>query len=125
MPDLLFVYGTLHPDRAPLAILPTVRRLRSRGPATVRGTLYPLGQYPGLLLPGPVPREVAGELFQLPSDPAVLARLDAYEDFRPADPAGSLFLRIQTCATLPGGNRQTCWVYVYNQHVPNEIQPER
>jgi gamma-glutamylcyclotransferase (GGCT)/AIG2-like uncharacterized protein YtfP len=116
MPDFLFVYGTLHPDRAPAAILPTVRRLQSLGPATVRGTLYHLGDYPGLLIPGPV---------QLPTDTGALASLDAYEDFRPADPVGSLFVRIRTPATLPGGDHQTCWVYVYNQYIPNDIQPER
>jgi gamma-glutamylcyclotransferase (GGCT)/AIG2-like uncharacterized protein YtfP len=118
MPDCLFLYGTLHPDRAPAAIRSTARLLQSRGPATVVGTLYQLGRYPGLLLPGPAPRIVPGELFLLPPDAESLASLDAYEDFRPADPAGSLFLRIETEATLPDESRKSCWVYVYNRPIP-------
>jgi gamma-glutamylcyclotransferase (GGCT)/AIG2-like uncharacterized protein YtfP len=52
------------------------------------------------------------------SDAATLARLDRYEDFRPDDPDASLFLRVETTATLPDGSRHRCWVYVYNRPVP-------
>jgi len=121
MPELLFIYGTLHPERAPAAIAATARRLRPLGGATVRGRRYELGEYPGVVLSGDIGDQVRGELFLLPEGAegaAVLARLDAYEDFRPADPAGSLFLRQRTQATLEDGTQRVCWVYTYNHPLP-------
>jgi gamma-glutamylcyclotransferase (GGCT)/AIG2-like uncharacterized protein YtfP len=122
MPDLLFIYGTLHPDRAPAAIASTARLLKpfdgGSNRATIQARLYDLGAYPGVVLSDEPADIVSGELFILPDDPAVLARLDDYEDFRPNDPAGSLFLRQRVRATLQDGpNAGTtilCWVYTYN-----------
>jgi gamma-glutamylcyclotransferase (GGCT)/AIG2-like uncharacterized protein YtfP len=115
MPDALFIYGTLHPDRAPAEIASAARRLKSLGPATIRATLYNLGAYPGAILDtSAVP--IPGELFSVPDAPT-LARLDWYEDFRPDSPADSLFLRVETTATLPDGSQVPCWVYVYNGEV--------
>ena len=116
MPELLFIYGTLHPDRAPAEIADAARRLKPLGPATIRGRLYDLGAYPGVVLDDSATRKIPGELFTVP-DVETLARLDAYEDFRPGDPANSLFLRVQTTATLPDGSQRVCWVYVYNAEV--------
>ncbi|HWB32771.1 MAG TPA: gamma-glutamylcyclotransferase family protein [Acidobacteriaceae bacterium] len=119
-PILLFIYGTLHPDRAPREIAPVARRLKPCGMATVRGRLLDLGEYPGLLLEdaaGDRAREVPGELFEVP-DAAALARLDAYEDYRPGEEAASLFLRVRTTATSADGSRLFCWVYVYNGGAP-------
>jgi gamma-glutamylcyclotransferase (GGCT)/AIG2-like uncharacterized protein YtfP len=116
MPTLLFIYGTLHPDRAPREIATAARRLKPIGPATIHGHLYHLGEYPGAILDSTAP-PIPGELFTVP-DAETLAALDAYEDFRPNDPANSLFLRTQTTATLPDGSRLTCWVYTYNCEIP-------
>jgi gamma-glutamylcyclotransferase (GGCT)/AIG2-like uncharacterized protein YtfP len=113
MSPLLFIYGTLHPDRAPREIATAALRLTSAGPATIRGHRYDLGEYPGVVL-DPTGPEISGELFTVP-DAAALAALDAYEDFRPDDPANSLFLRLETTATKPDGSPAPCWVYVYNQ----------
>jgi gamma-glutamylcyclotransferase (GGCT)/AIG2-like uncharacterized protein YtfP len=118
MPYPLFVYGTLHPDRAPAAIAPAVRTFRRLGPATVPGRLYDLGEYPGIHLNVPDPQLIPGTLFHLPEDPAILAQLDAYEGFDPAFPAQSLFLRQLTSATLPDGTTLACWIYLYNGPLP-------
>jgi gamma-glutamylcyclotransferase (GGCT)/AIG2-like uncharacterized protein YtfP len=121
MPELLFIYGTLHPNRAPAEIASAVRRLKSLGPATIHAKLYDLGEYPGIVLDHSASHTVAGELFAVP-DAETLTLLDAYEDFRPHDPAHSLFLRTQTTATLPDGSSLTCWVYVYNRDPPSDPQ---
>jgi gamma-glutamylcyclotransferase (GGCT)/AIG2-like uncharacterized protein YtfP len=116
MSTLLFIYGTLHPDRAPAEIASAARRLTLIGPATIRARLYNLGAYPGVILDdtaAPIP----GEVFLVP-DAATLAALDAYEDYRPIDPINSLFLRVQTTATAPDGSLHPCWVYIYNREVP-------
>jgi gamma-glutamylcyclotransferase (GGCT)/AIG2-like uncharacterized protein YtfP len=119
MSEPLFVYGTLHPDRAPREIAPVVALLKPLGTATLRGRLLNLGAYPGLILPGE--DEIRGELFGLPEDRALRARtwaaLDAYEDFRPESPATSLFTRVLTMVTLPDGSRQRAWVYLFNEPV--------
>ncbi|MBB5058699.1 gamma-glutamylcyclotransferase (GGCT)/AIG2-like uncharacterized protein YtfP [Granulicella aggregans] len=125
MPDPLFIYGTLHPDRAPAAIAPTARLLKpfggGRNGATIQARLYDLGAYPGVVLSDDPADTVSGELFILPENPAVLARLDDYEDFRTSDPAASLFLRQQTLATLQdsadAGTEIACWVYTYNRSI--------
>ena len=117
MPTPLFIYGTLHPDRAPAEIAFAVRRLTPVGPATIRGTLLDLGEYPGVLLDDtqdPAASAIPGELFTVP-DAETLAALDAYEDFRPGDPGASLFLRVETAATLRDGSSLNCWVYIYNR----------
>ncbi len=122
MPILLFIYGTLHPDRAPRGIARVARRLKPVGRATIPGRLLDLGEYPGLILPDSARpgdsaasdvEAVPGEVFEVP-DLATLAALDRYEDFRPDDPETSLFLRVEADVTLSDGSPLRCWVYVYN-----------
>jgi gamma-glutamylcyclotransferase (GGCT)/AIG2-like uncharacterized protein YtfP len=117
MHTLLFIYGTLHPDRAPAEIAAAARRLTPFGSATIRARLYHLGAYPGAVLDSTAP-PIPGELFTIP-DADTLAALDAYEDFRPASPADSLFLRVETTATTPDGASHACWVYIYNRELPH------
>lgn len=116
MPTCLFIYGTLHPNRAPAEIAAAARRLTSIGPATIRARLYNLGAYPGAIL-DPTAAPIPGELFAVP-DAATLAALDTYEDFRPADPDASLYLRVETTATMRDGSHRPCWVYAYNGRLP-------
>ncbi len=119
MPTHLFLYGTLHPDRAPREIAPAARRLTPIARGTIRARLYHLGAYPGVILADetdPAAPEIPGEVFLVP-DAATLAALDAYEDFRPQDPANSLFLRTKTVVTFDDGSRESCWVYVYNRNL--------
>lgn len=118
MPNRLFVYGTLHPDRAPAEIAAAVRRFHSPVSATVLGHLRDLGPYPAMRLDLPNPAPVQGTLFTLPDDPNLLAQLDAYEGFDPAQPASSLFLRQTTTATLATGETLPCWIYTYNHPLP-------
>jgi gamma-glutamylcyclotransferase (GGCT)/AIG2-like uncharacterized protein YtfP len=119
MPALLFIYGTLHPDRAPREIAAAARRLIPIGPATIRGHRHDLGEYPGVIL-DPAAPAIEGELFTVP-DAATLDALDAYEDFRPADPGNSLFLRVETTAIRADNSAVICWIYVYNRAVAGTV----
>jgi gamma-glutamylcyclotransferase (GGCT)/AIG2-like uncharacterized protein YtfP len=114
-PRHLFVYGTLRPGHAPAAIASEVRKLEEVGPAAIPGRLYDLGAYPGAVLDAAAETHVDGTVLRLPADPSVLAALDAYEGFDPADREGSLFVRTATSVTLSGGKTLACWVYVYNR----------
>ena len=113
----LFIYGTLHPDRAPDEIRGAVERLRLIGLGTILGELHDLGEYPALA-PGGKRERVFGTLFALPDEIETLQTLDAYEGFNPREPETSLFRRRERTITLPDGRKERHWVYVYNRELP-------
>ena len=94
MSDFLFAYGTLQPGLAPAEIAPTVSKLLQVGEAFIHGLLYDLGGHPGAVLDSASQERIIGSIYQLPDDPTVLAQLDAYEEFDPAEPESSLYLRV-------------------------------
>jgi gamma-glutamylcyclotransferase (GGCT)/AIG2-like uncharacterized protein YtfP len=116
MEERVFLYGTLRPGHAPREIADAVSRLRRVGAGTVRGRLYDLGAYPGVVLDAAA-AQVRGEVFAVP-DGETLARMDAYEGYYAGDPAASLFLRVRGAVALDGGASEDCWVYVYNGPLP-------
>ena len=120
----LFVYGTLSPRHAPPEIAATVGRLRPVGPASVRGRLYDLGEYPGAVLSKNSRTLIHGEVFELPTDAQTLSSLDSYEGFEPAKPSSSLFVRRAMPVVMDDGTRVRCWIYVYNGAV-KDAQPVR
>lgn len=110
-------YGTLrrgHPKHAELGL---PRALRYIGPRAVRGALFELGEYPGLVA-GDDTVEV--ELYEIRDD-SVLERLDRYEGFDPTRPAESPFVRetihVRRLAHS-GGLECLAWVYRFNGPVP-------
>lgn len=110
----LFVYGTLrrsvaHPMHAPLR-----ETASPLGDARVRGVLYRVASYPGLVLDGGA-GWVLGELYYL-RDPDVLVQLDAYEGAGPDDPEPREFRRVRARAErLEGleGHEHEVWLYEY------------
>jgi putative glutamine amidotransferase len=118
----LFAYGTLLPGLAPTAMQEVVERMRPVGPAAVRGRLFDLGPYPGLVL-DVAAGAVHGQLLDVPDDPELWLRMDAYEGFVPDDPARSLFRRVMCRATFADGSDTIdCWVYVYNGNLAGARQ---
>jgi gamma-glutamylcyclotransferase (GGCT)/AIG2-like uncharacterized protein YtfP len=82
--------------------------LIDRGPCTIAGTLYDLGEYPGLVRGD---GHVAGELYEL-TEPAVLAELDRYEEYDPLDEAKSMYVRRAVRLVRP---TLDAWVYYFNR----------
>jgi len=96
---LVFVYGTLR--RGGLRSMPDLfPGSKFVGGATVRGSLYDLGEHPGLLLDEPG-STVVGEVYEV--DEETLRELDEIE-------APSDYHRKQTEVSL-GGRTLACWVY--------------
>ncbi len=113
----LFVYGTLmssarHPMGRRLA-----REARLLGRATIRGWLFDLGRYPGLVESGEKDGLVHGEAYLLGSAEASLRWLDAYEGFMPGHPQSSDYERVLRSVELETGECLTAWVYLYRRDV--------
>ena len=117
MSESVFIYGTLLPGAAPREIADAAAQLRFAAEGFVRGRLYDLGHYPGAVLDPASEHRIHGAVFTLPDDPAVLRALDAYEEFDPAAPELSQFVRVRAVATLAAGGAVECWIYVYNRDV--------
>ena len=115
MSDLLFAYGTLIPGCEPAHMSPVCSRMERIGDATVRGTLYDLGSFPGVVVEGE--GMVRGVLLRVPRD--AWAALDAYEGCPLPGGDGGLFERIRTTAHLATGEALNCWLYVYARDVGN------
>jgi gamma-glutamylcyclotransferase (GGCT)/AIG2-like uncharacterized protein YtfP len=117
-----FFYGTLQSgSRNPVA-----RRIHARlvaeGPGQVRGALHAVPDWDGwfpALLGGP--GIVHGQVYGVGPDfsPADLAAMDTYEDFDPADPTRSLYLR-RSLPLVSGGVVQ---VYCFNRPLPPGARP--
>lgn len=106
----LFVYGTLRTDfDGPMA-----RRLRTEavlvGPARVKGALYCIADYPGMVMADE--DWVTGDLFALPDPAATLRWLDIYEECAPCFPRPHEYRRERWEVEVAGGTIDA-WVYVY------------
>lgn len=98
---------------------PVCQQLVAIGSATIRGDLYDLGPYPGVILDGAAGR-VRGQVVRVPSTD-LWRRIDAYEACPQPGSTDGLFRRVRTIATLERGARDVeCWVYVYNHPVRAE-----
>jgi gamma-glutamylcyclotransferase (GGCT)/AIG2-like uncharacterized protein YtfP len=115
MSEFLFAYGTLQPGYAPAEIASAVEKLLPIGEAFVHGVLYDLGGHPGAVLDSSSQERIIGTVYQLPENPKVLAEFDAYEEFFPAEPESSPYLRVLCPVSLATGGSLQCWVYVYNR----------
>ena len=117
MKDYLFAYGTLAAENAPPKIAGTVKKLKCIGEGFIFGRLYNLGEYPAAVL-GTSPRsKIFGKIYELPDDPRLLDRLDAYEEFDSEHPGKSLFVRRQASINRSNKQKVKGWVYDYNGDV--------
>lgn len=107
--DYVFVYGALmrglelHHYLAGAVFVDT---------GWTRGQLLTLGRYPALVAGTD---QVSGELYRLADAPAALEALDDVEEFDPADPERSLYLRIRADIHKSDGSVVAAWLYRYNK----------
>jgi gamma-glutamylcyclotransferase (GGCT)/AIG2-like uncharacterized protein YtfP len=120
--EFLLLYGSLGSREPMHAELGLDKALQPFGPREIHGSLYDLGEFPGLVLES---GRVVAELFKI-RDTSVLLRLDKYEEYDAAKPKQSLFRR--TAIQLPryrswiankllGHPTIDAWIYVYNQPI--------
>ena len=107
--ELLFIYGTLLPG---LRLERAMDGAQHLGPAKVKGRLYDIGSYPGLVEGEDL---VAGEIYRL--DPQHLRRLDEVEEMVADDQDASLFWRVRIQIASGAHATQWVWCYRYNRSV--------
>jgi gamma-glutamylcyclotransferase (GGCT)/AIG2-like uncharacterized protein YtfP len=115
--EYLFVYGTLLSKQASPEIAGLIRQLGRIGPATTKGRLYDLGEYPGAIVDPSSRTLVYGEVYRLPPGEDLLTKLDLYEEYDPLAPQDSLFVRTRCFAKTFDGRTLECWIYTYNGNV--------
>jgi gamma-glutamylcyclotransferase (GGCT)/AIG2-like uncharacterized protein YtfP len=115
VPPLLVLYGSLRRGEESYRKLDLDRRLRFLSRCAVRGRLYDLGPYPAFVEGDGITR---GELFE-PADATILADLDAFEGYDPADPAGSWYVRQPIRLDGPSAE-----AFIYRYNGPVDGRPE-
>jgi len=113
----LFVYGSLMSRAGHRMGRRLAREARCLGEASLRGRLYTISWYPGLVDAGGEDDRVWGEVFRLDDPARALAWLDAYEGITPGSPARGEYARLQRSVRLATGAELSAWVYVYRRDV--------
>lgn len=113
--QFLFVYGTLRRHQKH-----EVSQILSRdgdyvGAAYFQGRLYVVDDFPGATLSSRSGDLVRGEVYRLRHPAKTFEQIDRYEEYNPARPEESLYVRRELPVTLQNGERLTAWVYLYNR----------
>ena len=112
--DLLFVYGTLRRGGGRRMHGVLARGAELVDLAVLRGQLFVVASYPGVVRSDRVEDVVHGEVYRLREPQALLRRLDRYEGCDPNDPSAP-YRRSLERVTLAGGDEIRAWVYLYMQ----------
>ena len=118
MKDLLFVYGTLLGSLSNSMTDFLKRESVFIGEAYLKGRLYDLGRYPGIVAQDDSPYEVFGHVYQLSNPEEALKVLDYYEDIPDGKQTTSEYIRALAPVRIEN-NYQHCWVYMYNKSTAN------
>jgi gamma-glutamylcyclotransferase (GGCT)/AIG2-like uncharacterized protein YtfP len=106
-------YGTLRPGGGALDRLGITERVTHLGPCLLRGDLYAVTWYPGLVEGD---RLVRGDLFDVPDD--LVPMLDEFEGWFPDRPDRSEYVRLADRLVDPDVE---AWVYRWRGPVSNGI----
>ncbi len=112
-PEYLFVYGTLlsaiaHPMSQYLS---DYAKLSGRG--FIHGTLYDLGEYPGVVFSKDEKNQVYGEIYQIYDTVTLLHRIDEYEGCASTQRKPHLYERREVSVKLTGEQDIMAWTYFY------------
>jgi gamma-glutamylcyclotransferase (GGCT)/AIG2-like uncharacterized protein YtfP len=83
------------------------------GVGRTKGTLVALGRYPGFIDGA---GDVVGEIYHL-EDGAQLEALDDLEEYDPANPQQSEYIRTERDVQRDDGSTIRAWVYQYNRSI--------
>ena len=113
----LFVYGTLRKECETNAHKEYLSRADFVSPAKIRGKLYMVDYYPGLVL-SETEHWAIGEIYLLEHE-SQLHDLDVYEGCAKKSPQPHEYERRKTEVVLSSGEVMEAWTYVYQQDTSN------
>ncbi len=113
----LFVYGTLRKDAGHEMYHFLASHASFVGVAAVRGNLYSLGEYPGIVPCQDTVDLVKGELYEIGTDALedTLDLLDDYEGIGQEDPLSHEYRQELVPVILNDGCQMDAWTYVLNR----------
>lgn len=109
--ERLFVYGTLRKAFNNEVLKTVSNNLHFEGNGYLKGKLYDLGEYPGVVDYHSGENQVKGEVYTVENPEFVFNLLDDYEGVN--EPIAE-YKRCKKIVLLPQGNRIKSWVYLYN-----------
>lgn len=112
MNNHLFVYGTLLHDIQSMIANHLKTHSRLLGAGQVRGRLYDLGRYPGLVHEPASEQLVYGQVYQLEETESILKTLDKYEGITNDHMVQSEYVRSLIAAQMED-RKIYCWCYLY------------
>ncbi|TSD66581.1 gamma-glutamylcyclotransferase [Inquilinus sp. KBS0705] len=112
MNNLLFVYGTLLQTENEFGVYLN-KNCSFLGEGKVNGTLYDIGEYPGLTINNHSETFVYGHIYQMKHPEIVLNRLDFYEGVGPTEEQPNLYTR-QLIPVETSDGIVSAWTYIYN-----------
>lgn len=113
--DLLFVYGSLRRGSAAPIQAWLAARAHWCGPAQIRGRLYSLGAYPGLVSAVTGHEWVNGDLYRIQGGRRAWRQLDAHEGIAEHLAMPQEYRRLRRAIRRHDGRHCTAWVYLYNR----------
>jgi gamma-glutamylcyclotransferase (GGCT)/AIG2-like uncharacterized protein YtfP len=116
----VFVYGTLRSACETGAHKQYLRGADFISPAKIRGQLFMVDYYPGLVL-SETEHWAMGEIYLL-EDEAQLHELDVYEGCAKKSPQPHEYERRMTQVVLSSGEPLAAWVYLY-KHDTQDLTP--
>ena len=120
--EFLFVYGTLRKAFDNKILLSVSDNLQYVGIGYLKGVLYDLGEYPGMVIDknGEL---VKGEIYKIDENRnLVFQLLDEYEGYYKNEKKQSEFLRKKTTIRLRNGGQIDSWVYSFNYHTKDHLK---
>jgi gamma-glutamylcyclotransferase (GGCT)/AIG2-like uncharacterized protein YtfP len=112
MNNLLFVYGTLLTEDNEYAVyLKNHSRFHSYG--KIKGKLYDIGEYPGVILSSKGDEYIYGSILKLEHPEDVFPIIDDYEGYGKDQPIPNEFIRL-LAQVETSHTSINCWMYVYN-----------
>jgi gamma-glutamylcyclotransferase (GGCT)/AIG2-like uncharacterized protein YtfP len=113
MKEYLFVYGSLLNDIQSQMATFLKQEGQYLGEAYIKGKLFDLGRYPGLIYLPKGEKEVFGHLYEIYNPKFCFSILDRYEGIMPNAPESSEYKR-ENCIIQFQEQEMESWVYLYN-----------
>jgi gamma-glutamylcyclotransferase (GGCT)/AIG2-like uncharacterized protein YtfP len=120
--ELLFVYGTLRRGFANPVRNVLEEHASLASPASLRGKLYEIDGYPGVILSDDPDDLVYGEVYIITDRDVLFSILDNYEESSAHYPHPQEYERKKVWITLQNSENKKAWAYLYNWKLNGRVR---